>query len=51
MKTISIVDKLLFFETNDLYTLDTKIGKSILNSYEIRKLSEYANKESIINLE
>ena len=28
------VYKLLFFKTTDLYTLDTKISKNILSSYE-----------------
>ena len=30
MKIISIIHKLLCFKTTDLYTLDTKIWKSIL---------------------
>ena len=37
MKTISTVHKLLFFETTDLYTLDKKIWKNILSSYESKK--------------
>ena len=34
MKILSTVHKLLFFKTTDLYTLDTKIWKNILSSYE-----------------
>ena len=34
MKIISTVHKILFFKTTDLYTLDTKIWKNILSSYE-----------------
>ena len=37
MKIMSIVHKLLFFKTADLYTLNTKIWKSILSSYESKK--------------
>ena len=34
MKIITVVHKLLFFKTTDLYTLDIKIWKNILSSYE-----------------
>ena len=34
MKIISTVHKLLFFNTTDMYTLDTKIWKKFLSSYE-----------------
>ena len=37
MKIISTFHKLLFFKTADLYTLDTKIRKNILSSYESKK--------------
>ena len=37
MKIISTVHKLLFFKTTDLYTLDTKIWKNILSSFESKK--------------
>ena len=44
MKIISNFHKLLFFKTTDLYTLDKKIWKNILNSYESKKyISEYAD--------
>ena len=34
MKIIYNVYKLLIFKTTDLYTLDTKIWKNIMSSYE-----------------
>ena len=37
MKTISIFHKLLVFKTANLYTLDIKIWKNILSSYESKK--------------
>ena len=37
MKIIFLVHKLLFFKTTNQYTLDTKIWKNILNSYESKK--------------
>ena len=44
MKTITTVHQLLFFKTTDLYTLDTKIWKNVLSSYESKKkFSEYAD--------
>ena len=44
MKIISTFHWLLFFKTTDPYTMDTKIWKNILNSYEIKnKTSEYAD--------
>ena len=39
MKIITTVCQLLFFKTTDLYTLDTKILKNILNSYESKNKS------------
>ena len=39
MKTISTVDKLLFFQATKLYTLDTKIWKNILSSHERKRNS------------
>ena len=44
MKVISTVHKLLFFKTADLYTLDTKIWKNILSSYEKQK--KYLNMQA-----
>ena len=38
MKIFSTVHKLLFFKTTDLYTLDKKIWKNILSSYESKKI-------------
>ena len=43
MKTISTFHKLLFFKTTNLYTLDTKIWKSILSSYESKKKKKNLN--------
>ena len=37
MKIISTVHKQLLFKTTDLYTLDKKIWKNILSSYESEK--------------
>ena len=37
MKIISTFHKLLFFKTSHPYTLDTKIWKNILDSYESKK--------------
>ena len=34
MKIMSAFHRLLFFKTNDPYTLDIKISKNILSSYE-----------------
>ena len=37
LKTITSVYKLLFFKTSDLYSLDTKIWKNNLSSYESKE--------------
>ena len=51
MKITSTFHKLLFFKTTDLYTLDTKIRKNILSSYESKKKKlEYADNQNFINL-
>ena len=42
---------MLFFKTTDLSTLDTKIRKNILSSYESKKkMSEYADNQNFIKL-
>ena len=37
MKIITTVQQLLFSETTDLYTLDTKIWENILSSMKVKK--------------
>ena len=39
MKITTTVHQLLFFKATDIYTLDTKIWKNILNSYEKKHLN------------